>query len=577
MPVAFIDAVSLVLLLLSVWLCIVSRACHGILQRMSTPLDVNALPDDVAQLKALLLQQHQLSEQHQQRYSEHTQRLENDNHYYKTQVQLLQEKINLLLHHRFGPSSEKGSQDQIQLLFNEAEQHTQDDDQAEPCALSDAHSSAVNPRRRARPGRNPLPEDLPRVEVIHDLTNGEQTCAHDGTPLQVIGREVSEQLDIIPAQIRVIRHVRLKYACPCCQQTMKTAPLPAHPIPKSMASAGLLAHIAVAKYADALPLYRQATQFERLGIDLHRATLSNWMVHCGECVQPLINVAWDALRESDYCQMDETRVQVLHEPDKAAQSPSFMWVARGGPPESPLILYDYDPTRSARVPERLLEGFSGYLQTDGYTGYGNVQGREAITAVGCFAHARRKFDEAIKAQGKKAKSAPKGSKASKGLHTIQRLYAIETLIKDKAVEERYRIRQEKAKPILEEMRVWLDKSLPQVTPQSALGKALHYLHKQWPKLIRYIDDGRLQIDNNRVENAIRPFALGRKNWLFSNTVKGAKASANLYSLIETAKANGLEPYGYLRHIFTELPKATSLEDIEALLPMNIDKEKLKLR
>ena len=161
------------------------------------------------------------------------------------------------------------------------------------------------------------------------------------------------------------------------------------------------------------------------------------------------------------------------------------------------------------------------------------------------------------------------------MHTIQRLYAIETLIKDQSCEERYRIRQAQAKPILDEMRAWLDRSLEQVIPQSALGKALHYLHAQWPKLIRYIDDGRLHIDNNRVENAIRPFALGRKNWLFSNTVKGAMASANLYSLIETAKANGLEPYGYLRHVFTELPKATSLKDIEALLPMNIDKEKLK--
>ena len=566
MRVVFIDVILLLLLLLlSAGLCIVSGTCYGILRRMSTPLDINTLPDDVAQLKALLMQHLQTNEQ--QRH---------DLTYYKTQVQLLQEKVNLLLHQRFGASSEKTSPDQIQLLFNEAEQHAAEDEQAEPAALSDAHSTAVTSHRRAKPGRKPLPQDLPRVDVIHDLTEEDKHCAHDGTPLQVIGREVSEQLDIIPAQIQVIRHVRLKYACPCCQQTMKTAPLPAQPIPKSMAGAGLLAHIAVAKYADALPLYRQETQFERLGIDLNRATLSNWMVQCGELIQPLINVAWDALRDDDYCQMDETRVQVLHEPDKPAQSQSFMWVARGGPPESPMILYEYDPTRSATVPERLLGDFRGYLQTDGYSGYSKVQGSDTIVAVGCFAHARRKFDEAIKAQCKKATSAPgKGSKAIKGLHYIQRLYAIETLIKDQSCEERYRMRQAQAKPILDEMRAWLDKSLPQVIPQSALGKALHYLHTQWPKLIRYIDDGRLHIDNNLVENAIRPFALGRKNWLFSNTVKGAKASANLYSLIETAKANGLEPYWYLRHVFTELPKATSLEDIEALLPMNIDKEKLK--
>jgi transposase len=269
---------------------------------------------------------------------------------------------------------------------------------------------------------------------------------------------------------------------------------------------------------------------------------------------------------------------VLKEPGKPATSQSYMWVQRAEVEQASLLLYDYDASRSGEVPKRLLEGFQGYLQTDGYEGYNAVCSANGLTHVGCWAHVRRKFDEALKAQRKSKKGAKRSSKESKalqGLSFIQKLYQIERQIAEEPLDERHRIRQERSKPILVKLRSWLDVSLGAVPPQSLTGKALGYLDKQWPKLVRYIEDGRLRIDTNLVENAIRPFVVGRKNWLFSDTVRGAEASANLYSLIETAKANGVEPYRYLRHVFTELPKATRLEEIEGLLPHRVAAEELQ--
>ena len=481
------------------------------------------------------------------------------------EIARLQEYVNVLLAKRYGPSSEKVPEEQLRL-FNEAEQQ-----EAAPEPQPQAPVQ-VPAHERAKPGRRALPEYLPRVEVVHELPEEARVCDHDGEALVEIGRESSEQLDIIPAQVRVIRHVRIKYACPCCHIGVKSAPMPAQPIAKSIASPGLLAHIAVAKYQDGLPLYRQEAILRRSGVELPRATLAGWMVKMGVLIQVLIDAMREHLLAYDIVQMDETRVQVLKEPGKAATALSYMWVARGGPPDKPVVLFDYDPTRSGDVPKRLLAGFAGYLQSDGYEGY-NAVGREPdIIRVGCAAHCRRKFDEAVKAQSKSGKAGPaKAGKAWQGLAYFQKLYRIEAEIKGQSPEVRHRVRREQAKPLLDEIRTWLDASLPQVPPQSATGRALTYLDGQWEALIRYLDDGRLEIDNNLLENAIRPFALGRKNWLFSDTVGGAKASANLYSLIETAKANGLDPYAYLRYVFTELPKADTPEAIEALLPYNVDK------
>jgi len=481
----------------------------------------------------------------------------------------LMEQIRLFQRQRFGASSEKFHPDQ-QDLFNEAEAIVEEGplEDIEETLSRDETLPSKPPRKR---GRKALPPELPRVEVIHDLPEAQRHCP-EGHALKVIGEEVSEQLDIIPAKIQVIRHIRKKYACPCCEGHIKTAEAPEQPIPKSNASPGLLAWVVTAKFLDALPLYRQSGLLQRIGVDIARGTLAAWMIRCGTLIQPVINLLQEQLLCHDIQQMDETTVQVLKEDGRKAQSKSYIWVQRGGPPDRQITLFSYHASRGQQVADALLAGYQGYLQTDGYGGYAPVCAKNGLIQVGCFAHARRKFDEALKGQGK-GKPA-KAGKASKGLIYIQKLYRIETRIKHLEAEERYRQRQLHAVPLLNDIRDWLDQSLPQVPPTSLTGKALYYLDNQWDKLIRYCEDGRLEIDNNATERAIRPFVIGRRNWLFSDTVKGAKASANLYSLIETAKAHDLEPYRYLQHIFKELPKAQSLDDIEQLLPWHVDKAQI---
>lgn len=506
-------------------------------------LRAEQLPDDVDALKELVLSQQAQVLQYQKESSLHQNR-----------VAYLEEQLRLLLHKRFGASSERNA-DQLGL-FNEAETPVEQAEDNEP-------PSEVSTHTRRRGKRAPLPDVLPRVEVVHELAEHERRCPQDGHALHEIGREVSEQLDVIPAKIQVIRHVRIKYGCRCCERTVKTAPMPAQPLPKSQASPGLLAHIAVAKYVDALPLYRQAGMWARVGVELDRTTLANWMVKVGELLQPLLNLLQDRLLAGPLIRMDETTVQVLNEPGRAAESTSYMWVRVGGDPPQRIILFDYEPTRHSATPKRLLAGFSGVLLTDGYEGYGAAVREQGLAHAGCWAHARRKFDEALKAR---AKSKQGGGKAGKGLAFIGKLYQIEHGLKDASAQQRYQARQASAKPIVEELRAWLDASIAQVPPTSLTGKALHYLHGQWPKLVRYLDDGHIPMDNNLAENAIRPFVLGRKNWLFANSQAGARSSAAIYSIIQTAKANGLEPFGYLKHVLTQLPKADSLEDIEALLP-----------
>ena len=531
------------------------------------PDGVNQLPDDVDALKSLLADQAMKLDQ----FVARNEQLTTENQRYKVQVLTLTEQLNLALARRYAASSEKLSPDQISL-FDEAEFDGDlvADKDAEMAADDDEITVAAHKRKKR--GRKPLPDHLPRVDVVHELPESMRRCDHDGRLLTEIGEVVSEQLDIIPAKIQVTRHIRKKYAC-ACGECIKTAPLPAQPIPKSMASPGLLAHIAVCKYQDALPLYRQETILQRIGVELPRATLANWMIKAGHLIQPLINLLQERLLSYDIIQMDETTVQVLKEPGRKAQSKSYLWLQRGGPPEQPVVLFHYDPGRGAEVAKHLLNGFEGYLQTDGYDGYNAAVAKNDLIHVGCLAHARRKFSEAVTAQGKNKKR----GKAHRGLTLIQKLYRVEKQARKLKPEKRQEYRNQHARPILGEMRSWLDQVLPQVPPKSATGKALRYLHNEWPRLIRYLDDGRLEIDNNLAENAIRPFVVGRKNWLFSNSISGVKASANLYSLIETAKANGLEPYAYLRYLFAELPKAESVNAIEALLPGNLKKEQIKIQ
>jgi transposase len=488
-------------------------------------------------------------------------------------ISLLEEWNRLLKSLRFGSRSEKMEGEQGRL-FNEAELEA-----SVEAASDDIEEVDVPGHKRRKGGRRPLPDFLPVEERLHDLSAEEKVCAHDASHALVeIGRETSDQLNFIPARAAIVRHIRPKYACPHCKEGVKIAPMPKLPVPKSIATPSLLAHVATSKYVDGLPLYRQEKIFRRLGVDISRATLASWMVKMGDLVEPLVERIRAEVRAYDVVQCDETPFQVLKEPGKRAQSLSYLWALRGGPVEHPLIYYEYDPSRSAEVPKRLFRNYQGFLQTDGYEGYTALGQEPGISHVGCWAHARRKFDEALRGQGKSkrkgAKRTAKESRARQALSQIQALYRIERELKDATAEERLAARQERTKPLLEKLRIWLDDSIDSVPPQSLTGRAMHYLAKQWPKLIRVLDDGRLPLDTNLVENAIRPFVLGRKNWLFADTVAGARASANLYGLIETAKANGIEPYRYLAHLFEHLPAITSPEQLDELLPQNLAREAL---
>ena len=516
------------------------------------------LPDDVPALKEYVLEQQRRHQLQQQTLSE---KIEQQAQFIKQLVDALK----LSSQQRFGTSSERYSPDQLALLFNEAETITDSADTDVDTSTDTQTDIQVPAHSRKRTGRKPLPAELPRIEVIHELSATDCQCDVCQKPLQVMSEKVSEQLDIIPATVQVIRHIRKTYHCLVCKDQIKTAPLPEQPIPKSQASPGTLASIVTSKYVDGLPLYRQQQPLKRIGIEIPRNTLANWMIKAGQLVQPLINLMHDQILDYPIVCMDETRLQVLKEAGKSPQSQSYMWVQRGGPPRHPLIVYDYDRGRSQEVPIRLLAGYTGYLQTDGFAGYNKVCSANGLISVGCWAHARRKFKDALTVQGK-TKGKARTPLAKQALQRIQLLYAIERQGKKLTDEQRKQLRQDKAVPVLDALHEWLEKNLSRVPRQSALGKALYYLNSQWEKLNVYTTDGRINIDNNLTENAIRPFVIGRKNWLFSDTVAGANAGANLYSLVETAKANQKEPYAYLKKVFTKLPQATTVEEIEALLP-----------
>ena len=480
--------------------------------------------------------------------------------------QYLLEQFRLAQQRQFGKSSESSAPNQLGL-FNEAEE-TQEETNKE-----NSEQETITYKRN-KPKRKPLPKDLPRETVVHDLDEADKVCDCCKSDLHPIGEEKSEKLEFIPAQVKVIEHIRLKYSCRHCEQKntkvqIKTAPLPVSPIPKSIATPSLLSQIISSKYQYALPLYRQESLFKQYGIELSRKTMSSWMMRSSQLFMPLYQRLKTYQLQQQVINADETPLKVIHE-DKTH---CYMWVyctgtdspATDPPPDHRpvpnIVIYEYQKSRAGACPKAYLQGFNGYLQVDGYTAYEQTD----ATLVGCFAHARRKFTEA-----KKAQVTGKSGKADMALSLIQKLYRIEADIKDKTAQEKQRIRQEKSQPLLDQYKVWLDKSAGQVPPKSVLGKAISYNLRQWPKLVRYIENGNLNIDNNRAERAIKPFVIGRKNWLFSNTANGANASAILYSLIETAKANGIIPFDYLKYLLEELPKEP--EDIDYLLPWKYSPE-----
>ena len=479
------------------------------------------------------------------------------------EIQRLLDEAKLARQRMFGRSSEAhlGQGE----LFNEAEQvaEAEPPEADESRVIASDEAPARSKPRKARGKRKPLPPELSRLEVVVDVAEAERQC-DCGTSKVQIGEEVSEQLDIIPMQVRVIRTIRPRYACPKGQTAPVVAPVPPRALPKSQFSAGFAAMLLTVKYADGLPLTQFAQVLARHGLTVPRQSLARAVIAAARVLQPLHNLIRDSLLDAPVIHMDETPVQVLREPDKPPTSQSYMWVQRGGPPGRPVILFDYHPSRSGDVPKELLEGWTGYLMTDGYAGYNAVAEREGVIQLACMAHARRAFVDAQRVQ-------PKGKQghADEAIALFAPLYAIEAELKDAPVEQRYAARQEHSVPVLTALRQWLDATRPIVTPKSQLGQALAYLDAHWTRLIRYTERGDLPIDNNPAENAIRPFVIGRKAWLFSDTPAGAHASAVIYSLIETVKANGLEPYTWLKRVLTVLPACQTVDEIEALLPWNL--------
>ncbi len=522
-------------------------------------LDMNTshLPDNPADLKELIAKRDVIIARHE------LQLCDKDEY-----ISQLEQQVRLLKALRYQAQSEKAKSHQGEdqyYLFDEAELVVL------PSEIDEERSeeTEVAAHVRKKKGRRPISPEYPRVDVIHDIPEDEKTCPC-GSTLSRIGEEVSEKLDIVPQKIQVIRHIRPKYACRECEgvedngPTVKRASMPPQIIPQGIVTPGLLAYILINKFADGLPFYRQQNMFDRLGADISRATMSGWTLRAAKACEPLIDLLQEEIRSGPIINMDETTVQVLKEPGRKNTSKSYMWVARGGLPERPVVLFRYDPSRAGAVATEFVGDFRGYLQTDGYAGYNSIGSSGEITHVGCLVHVRRKFMDVLKSGSKKNK----GGTARAVVNLIKKLYHLEKMTRNQRLdpEQIKQMRQERAKPIMDKIKVLLMESAKTTPPKSLLGRAISYALGQWDRVLVYLEDGRLSPDNNVAENAIRPFAVGRKNWLFSGSPRGAKASAVIYSLIETAKANDLNPYEYLLHVFEKLPYASTKEDLKALLP-----------
>jgi transposase len=446
---------------------------------------------------------------------------------------------------QFGSSSEKlqeGLMDQLSLSFNELEAYAYGTKSATPEQVAvKAHAR----KKQSGSVTEIVPEGTPTEVVEHRLSEEELICSACGSKMEEIGKEVRRSLQMEPARFWIREDVYYTYACRKCEQDsgeaniLKTPKEPAL-LPGSYASAEAVAHIAVQKFVMYSPLYRLEQEFHRQGLKLSRQTMSNWILRAAEeYLAPVYEQLHRELLGREVLHADETTLQVLREPGRAPQSESYMWLYRtGADTDRPIVLYEYQPGRGAKHPKAFLAGFRGYLHTDGYAGYHSLP--EEITVVGCWAHARRKFDEAVKSLPKgKAKS---GS-AAQGLAYCSKLFELEQSLSDLSPQERYLQRLEQEKPVLDAFLAWANTRT--AAPKSALGKALTYLKEQWPYLVNYLRDGRLEISNNRAERSIKPFVIDRKNFLFANTPKGATGSAVIFSMIQTALENQLDPYRYL--------------------------------
>jgi transposase len=487
--------------------------------------------------------------------------LEEKNVRAEEEISRLYEIIRKLKKQAFGPTKERWiSGPEQPSLFDEVEVAAQKSTEE----TSDEDVTTIESHTRRRGKRKPLPENLPREVLVVELKPEEQ-FSDDGTPLKVIGKEVSEKLVYTPATMKVLEIHRLKYGLAPDQYLMIAPTIPSI-IPKGIATPSLLAGIIVNKYADGLPLYRQEEIFKRHGIELSRSSMARWVVQSAQACMPLLNVLNDRLMEEFCVSCDETHVQVLKENGRKAESKSWMWVRATPVSEHKIVLFDYDPHRSAKVAHRLLSEYRGFFQVDGYDSYNCLENNEDLIRLGCNMHGRRKFFDAHESGAKSGTSL-----ADAALKYYKTLYQIEEKICDKSPEERFIFRLEHAGPVWKDFEKWAKKNQSKVPPKSKIGQALSYFINEIDYLRGYLMDGRLSIDNGFVERAIKYFAIGRNNWLFSDTEDGAEASSLFYSLIVTAKLNGVNPFDALETIFNEIPKAKTLEDVERLADLLLNK------
>lgn len=473
--------------------------------------------------------------------------LDKEVHYRKTLNEQLSHEIALLKRHKFAKRSEQLSPDQGSLL----EEWVDADIAAIEAELEALQPAPAPSEARQKPKRAPLPPQFPRTLIHHEPDNTQCQC---GCALKRIGEDVSEKLDYTPGVFTVERHIRGKWVCDHCE-TLIQAPVPAHVIDKGIPTAGLLAHVMVAKFADHLPLYRQEKIFARAGLGIPRSTLAQWVGTCGVRLQPLVDALRNAVLEHGVIHADETPVQMLT-PGAKKTHRAYVWAyATSQFSDLSAVVYDFSPSRAGEHARNFLHGWSGKLVCDDFGGY-KASFELGVTEIGCMAHARRKFFDLHVTN--------KSQIAEKALHYIAILYEIEREVRDLEPDLRRLIRHEKAAPVIDALHAWMIGQRQLVPEGSAIAKALDYSLKRWTALARYLEDGAVPIDNNWIENQIRPWALGRSNWLFAGSLRSGKRAAAIMSLIQSARLNGHDPYAYLKDVLTRLPMQRASETAELL-------------
>ncbi len=469
------------------------------------------------------------------------------------EVDRLQQIIRLLKKDKFGSKGERFEDVLDQMIFNEIEV------EAAKASPEDETETIQYTRKKGRKKKEPIPDSVPREEKIIDLDEEEKVCPHDGTPLKCIGEVVTEKLKTVPAQSTVIVEKRLKYACPCCEEHVKEAKSNSI-LPGTIATPEILAFIIFSKFFQGLPLYRLEEMYKLQKIDLKRSTMARWMIQSSVKLRPLWNILEDMMLATGYVTIDASSIQVLKELGRRAQTKSFMW-SRGSP-ERGIVLFDYNVSGAGAIAKSLMEGFDGALQADAHKGYGALD-RQMITLLGCMMHARRRFYKAWLG----AKKAP--GLASEGLSMVRKIYKLEEGYKDRNLtpNERKACRDKEVAPLMTELKVWCVAHKPKVLPQSPIGNAINYFINEYDELAGFLKDGRYEIDNGWTERQFKKYAIGRKNWVFCDTVEGAHATSILYSIAFTIKLNGKNPFEVLTKIFEELPKAKTGEDYQRLVDM----------